>query len=153
MCSVNKNNASFSDVRKAIFEQRLKVFPEEGKIFTRRKGAKAQWRECTYEIVHPPARPKSQYLRISFSYTEGSFRCLAHRVIWFVAHGNIANGLTINHKDGNKRNNCLCNLELCTNAENHAHAIENGLWQPRSSTMRKLSAAQVHELRDRVKRA
>lgn len=34
----------------------------------------------------------------------------------------------INHRDGNKDNNSVANLEWCTNRDNAHHAIENGLW-------------------------
>lgn len=35
--------------------------------------------------------------------------------------------LQVNHKDGNKLNNALNNLEWCTNQENRIHACKFGL--------------------------
>lgn len=53
----------------------------------------------------------------------------AHRIIlnaWTKPHEH----LCVNHKDGNKLNNSLSNLEWCTVAENNAHAIRTGLFDP-----------------------
>ena len=36
----------------------------------------------------------------------------------------------INHKDFNKKNNCVDNLEWCTPQENFLHAMHNGRWKP-----------------------
>ncbi len=40
----------------------------------------------------------------------------------------------INHKDGNRRNNCVANLEWCTQEHNMRHAVETGLLKTRSLT-------------------
>ena len=32
--------------------------------------------------------------------------------------------MTVNHKDGNKENNCVENLEILTYSENHLHAFK-----------------------------
>lgn len=52
---------------------------------------------------------------------------LAHRVIWESVHGSLGGLLTINHMDGNKRNNSVTNLEAITQAENIWHAVRTGL--------------------------
>ena len=50
---------------------------------------------------------------------------LMHRVIWFYFNGEIPQGYEINHKDEQKSNNALSNLEILTRAENVRYGTRN----------------------------
>jgi len=64
-----------------------------------------------------------RYLRCKISGKEWS----VHRVIALTWCDNPYNKPHVNHIDGNKHNNQSINLEWVTPAENHKHAINNGL--------------------------
>jgi hypothetical protein len=46
-----------------------------------------------------------------------------HRLVWEAFNGPIPKDMTINHKNGNKKDNRLANLEVVSQAENTEHAI------------------------------
>jgi hypothetical protein len=50
-----------------------------------------------------------------------------HRLVWESFNGPIKKDMEINHRDGNKRNNSLDNLEAVSHRENMLHAHRNGL--------------------------
>lgn len=50
-----------------------------------------------------------------------------HRLVAAAFFGPVPKGLQCNHKDGNKANNRVSNLEYITPRENTLHAIKNGL--------------------------
>lgn len=53
----------------------------------------------------------------------------------------------INHKDMDKTNNCIDNLEWCTSKQNHKHAIDmRGHWVGENNGKAKLSDEQVVEV-------
>jgi hypothetical protein len=52
---------------------------------------------------------------------------LAHRLVWQHLHGDIPDGLVINHKNGIKGCNRGDNLETCSYSENAKHAYRVGL--------------------------
>jgi hypothetical protein len=50
-----------------------------------------------------------------------------HRLIALTFLENLENKEQVNHKDGNKLNNSIKNLEWCTNKENQLHKVQFGL--------------------------
>jgi hypothetical protein len=58
-----------------------------------------------------------------------------HRLVALTYLPNLENKATVNHIDGNKHNNMLCNLEWATSSENMQHACDTGL-RPISDLMR-----------------
>jgi predicted XRE-type DNA-binding protein len=73
-----------------------------------------------------------------------------HRLVAHAFIGAKPDGLQINHKDGNKQNNCASNLEYVTAQRNTQHAIETGLRKSSAGEQNptaKLKPSQVLEIR------
>ena len=81
---------------------------------------------------------------------------LVHRLVWLCYKGAIDDNYEINHKDGNKQNNRLSNLELVTGSENVKHAHRMGLidvekMAAENNVHAKLTNAQVTTIRKMFK--
>jgi hypothetical protein len=73
-----------------------------------------------------------------------------HRLVMNAFYGE-RKGMVVNHKDGNKQNNTIENLEFVTVAQNNAHAIKTGLCDPSKSKLKntkvfKKDYAKIYEL-------
>lgn len=70
------------------------------------------------------------YLQMNFSRNDGSGRTVTVKVHHLIALTFLENPNDlpeVNHKDGNKQNNAVSNLEYCTRSKNQKHAFEMGL--------------------------
>ena len=72
-------------------------------------------------------RDKKGYLRVSLSKNNRQVTVKVHRAVAIAFIENPNNLPQVNHKDGNKENNTVSNLEWVSNYENMQHAIKNGL--------------------------
>lgn len=73
-------------------------------------------------ILKPQPNSKG-YLRVMI----GGQRYFVHRLVAEKYIENIDNKEQVNHKDGNKNNNSVSNLEWVSNLENRTHAVKNKL--------------------------
>lgn len=69
---------------------------------------------------------RNGYYMTKKMYDATTYNFMEHRVIWCFYYGTIDPDLVINHKDFDRANNAIENLELVTQKQNMAHAIENG---------------------------
>lgn len=70
---------------------------------------------------------KAGYRRIHVSHNGTQYKFLVHRLVAMAFIPNPDNLPCVNHKDGNKLNNNVDNLEWVTHSENQKHAYRTGL--------------------------
>lgn len=74
-----------------------------------------------------PSKDKYGYLRVVITNNGKRKTYLVHRLVARAFLKDYNNELQVNHKDGNKINNNLSNIEMVTLQENIRHSIEYGL--------------------------
>jgi len=67
-----------------------------------------------------------------------------HRLVAETFIPNPYNKACVNHKDGNKLNNCLSNLEWVTYSENTLHAYKTGLQKPRGKANKNIGLTEIN---------
>lgn len=68
------------------------------------------------------------YYRFNTSWKSKKYNFFGHQIVWiYFNRDSVMDNLQINHKDGNKLNNSIENLELVTPKENSIHALNTGL--------------------------
>lgn len=82
-------------------------------------------RNVKEKIMTP--RKSKDYLTICLHRDDDSKECRIHRLVAQAFIPNPENKPQVNHKDGNKQNNCVDNLEWNTQSENMKHAYKLGL--------------------------
>lgn len=80
---------------------------------------------------------KDGYLRVALTKHNKTKYYFVHRLVAsaFLKQDKTRN--VVNHKDGNKENNFVGNLEWCTIQENNLHALKNGLRDMKNNKLSK----------------
>jgi hypothetical protein len=96
---------------------------------------------------------KKGYLRTRIGNLNNKKTIKIHRLVAIAFIPNPENKKEVNHRDGNKQNNNIENLEWCTGSENIKHAFKTGLRRSdgNNHNNRKLSSIQVKEIREKRK--
>ena len=94
------------------------------------------------------AKDKTGYLSVQFSVKGKKYRHRVHRLVALSFIDNVYGSPVINHKDGDKRNNRVNNLEWTTYRDNAVHAMRIGL-SPKGekSSLSKLKEKDVIDIR------
>lgn len=105
------------------------------------------------EKIIKPCVNQRGYFRVDMRSTDRKLGRteVVHRLVAQAFIPNPLNLPQVNHKDGNKQNNHVDNLEWCTNLHNHRHARINGLYPDLSNPINfqsnKLDIYQVKTIR------
>lgn len=95
---------------------------ENKTTFTKRHGVR-RWKQ----IMLKNKTPNGRDVRVSLWKDGKSKDFLVHRLVAYAFIPKIEGKESVNHIDGNPKNNHISNLEWCDHKENNNHAFDNGL--------------------------
>lgn len=135
------------------FENRLKKFLEDEGCWKPITGYEHRYevsdkgfiRNVKTGKMKVPQLMKNGYFQVLFWTKHKGKGCLVHRLVAEAFLPNPLNLSDVNHKDGNKQNNSVDNLEWCSRSHNIKHAYENHLRHPSNQ---KLTLDQVRYIKD-----
>ncbi|RLD65141.1 MAG: hypothetical protein DRI98_14980 [Bacteroidetes bacterium] len=76
-------------------------------------------------------------------YWQSKVHGFLHRYVWPTSYGKIPAGHVIHHKDHDRSNNRLCNLELMTASDHSKHHAKDNKWMGSAANIEQLKAAQL----------
>lgn len=121
----------------------------EGKYFVDTDGyiiSEEQYHPGSYNQLKGFPDGRRGYLKVKLYNTNGKGVTFSvHRLVYMISNGLPYNvDKQVNHIDGDKLNNALCNLELVTARENVVHSINNKLSESRSHQLTLSSAVRIY---------
>lgn len=106
------------------------------------------WKGCKRHRLKPKISSKG-YLYVTLMVDGKPKNFFVHRLVAIAFLPNLNNLPQVNHKDGNKLNNCVENLEWFTPKDNQQHAIATGLSKTgEERSQAKLTNEQVRYIRE-----
>lgn len=114
-----------------------------GKVFSKKRtttkgGPLKQW-------IH-----NKRYYVVNLTKEGVKKKYLVHRLVALAFIENTENKETVNHKDGNKLNNHVSNLEWATQLENSEHALETGLTKQEAVTAINVATGEEMQFKSQI---
>jgi hypothetical protein len=104
------------------FEEKINGIVNEGYVITREGDVYNK-----HGLKRKLQKSRNGYLSFCFWFQMQYKRVDIHRIVAYLYAPNPQNKLEVNHKDGDKTNNNVNNLEWVTRSENHKHAYRTGI--------------------------
>ena len=132
-----KDIPGYEDIYQASNYGRIRSI--EGKTTYSRKHGVRHWKS---RVLKP--KVDNQFSKRVSLWKDGKHKdFLVHRLVAATFLGEPPKNYTVNHKDGNRLNNCIDNLEWISLADNIRHGFETGLYHTQKPVLVKIDGQSV----------